>query len=96
MISFIAHPASPAVSDSPLMSAPISVGQLSRPAPGPVRAPDCRARPSGRRRSRISPASATASADGSIGCDTTASARDQVASHPSSTRPITSSTGGQS
>src|SRR5215472_18400784 len=35
MISFIAQAASPTVSDSPLMSAPISAGQLARPG-GPA------------------------------------------------------------
>ena len=102
MISFIAHPASSAVSVSPLTSAPISAGQVVRESMAP---PHRRvmvlgtgqawaaARPA---RSRIRPASAVASARGSMGWLTTASAPDQVASQPSSGLPMTSSTGGQS
>jgi hypothetical protein len=44
---------------------------------------------------RIRPARACASATESIGWLTTASARDQVASQPSSGRPMISSAGGQ-
>ena len=92
MISFIAQVVSSALSVSPLTSAPVSAGQLVRECPS---AQAWRAGVPASR-SRISPARAWASAAGSIGWLTTASARDQVASQPSSARPMTSSTGGQS
>ena len=63
--------------------------------PGPFGMKRLRPQPLTAGRSRISPASSCASAIGSIGWLTTASARDQVASQPSSARPTISSAGGQ-
>jgi hypothetical protein len=87
MISFIAQDVSSEVRVSPLISAPISAGQA-------VRGSMAQALATAARR-RIRPARACASAAGSIGWLSTASARDQVASQPSSGRPMISSTGGQ-
>ena len=91
MISAIAHDVSSADRVSPLISAPIRDGQVVRESTAGQRVAG--ALPAAR--SRISPARAWASAFGSIGWLITASARDHVASQPSSARPMMSSTGGQ-
>jgi hypothetical protein len=93
MTSFMAQAHSSAVRVSPLTSAPIRAGQLARASTVAAGQADAAGAPAARW--RIRPASAWASAAGSIGWLTTASARDQVASQPSSALPMTSSTGGQ-
>ena len=100
MISFIAQAAWSELSVSPLISAPIRprhdmVGCIAAPSPAPAGAVQAWAGSWPFACCRISPASAAANGTGSIGWLVTASAPDQVASQPSSARPMTSSTGGQ-
>ena len=95
MISFIAQAVWLALSGWPLISARISAGQVGPSTDGGVTGAPLYPAVIAAARDRIRAASSLASATGSIGWLTTASARDQVASQRSSARAMTSSTGGQ-